>query len=123
MFANLSNIGWFGDTIAVDQHLNISRMRALEFQRPMLRATNTGATVIIDHRGHVANGLKPYTRGVLEGPVQGRDGLTPFAWWASRWGLWPPAVAAALVVAVFAGLAWRRRRRDEVRRPGRPPGS
>ena len=53
IFANLSNIGWFGDTIAVDQHLHISRMRTLEFQRPMLRATNTGATAIIDHRGQV----------------------------------------------------------------------
>ena len=41
MLANLSNIGWFGETIAVDQHLQISRMRALELQRPMLRATNT----------------------------------------------------------------------------------
>jgi len=48
VFANLSNIGWFGDTIATEQHLNISRLRALEFQRPMVRATNTGATC--DHR-------------------------------------------------------------------------
>jgi apolipoprotein N-acyltransferase len=99
MFANLSNIGWFGNTIAVDQHLHISRMRALEFERPMLRATNTGATVIIDHRGHVTQSLKPYTRGVLQGGAQGREGLTPFAWWASRFSLWPLALFAALVVA------------------------
>ena len=72
MFANLSNIGWFGDTIAIAQHLNISRMRTLEFQRPMLRATNTGATAIIDHRGNVVASLAPFTRGVLEGQVQGR---------------------------------------------------
>ena len=93
MFANLSNIGWFGDTIAVDQHLHISRMRTLEFQRPMLRATNTGATAIIDHRGVVTARLAPFTRGVLDGAVQGRDGLTPFAWWArasgcGRWLAW-----------------------------------
>jgi len=100
MFANISNIGWFGDTIAVDQHLHISRMRALEFERPMLRATNTGATVIIDHLGHVTHSLKPYTRGVLDGVVQGRDGLTPFAWWASRFGLWPLALLAALALAL-----------------------
>lgn len=101
MMANISNIGWFGETIAVDQHLNISRMRSLEFQRPMLRATNTGATVIIDHRGHVTHSLKPFTRGVLEGTVQGQQGLTPFAWWASRWSLWPLALLGGAVVAVF----------------------
>ncbi|HEV7915206.1 MAG TPA: apolipoprotein N-acyltransferase, partial [Albitalea sp.] len=108
IFANLSNIGWFGDTIAVDQHLNISRMRSLEFQRPMLRATNTGATVIIDHRGYVTAGLKPQLRGVLEGPVQGRTGLTPFAWWSARFGLWPLAV---LAVSVVLAMRWRSRRR------------
>ncbi|HEX6707874.1 MAG TPA: apolipoprotein N-acyltransferase [Albitalea sp.] len=111
VFANISNIGWFGDTIAVDQHLNISRMRALEFQRPMLRATNTGATAIIDHRGQVTHNIKPYTRGVLEGPVQGRTGLTPYAWWVARYSLWPLAAAAALVIAMLLALRrWRRRR-------------
>lgn len=104
MFANISNIGWFGETIAVDQHLNISRLRSLEFQRPMLRATNTGATVVIDHEGRVTQSLKPFTRGVLEGPVQGRSGLTPFAWWASRYGLWPLALFGAVVAGAFAAL-------------------
>jgi apolipoprotein N-acyltransferase len=89
LFANISNIGWFGDTIAVDQHLQISRMRSLEFQLPMLRATNTGATVVIDHNGRVTASLAPFTRGVLNAEVETRDGLTPFAWWASRFGLWP----------------------------------
>jgi apolipoprotein N-acyltransferase len=100
IFANLSNIGWFGDTIAVDQHLHISRMRTLEFQRPMLRATNTGATAIIDHRGQVLAMLPPFTQGVLEGKVQGRDGLTPFAWWSARFGLWPWLLLAALVIGL-----------------------
>ncbi|HJW10716.1 MAG TPA: apolipoprotein N-acyltransferase, partial [Albitalea sp.] len=101
MFANISNIGWFGDTIAVDQHLQISRLRALEFERPMLRATNTGATVVIDHLGRVTYQLAPFTRGVLEATVQGRDGLTPFAWWASRYGLWPLLMLAlGLVLAL-----------------------
>ncbi|RQP22992.1 apolipoprotein N-acyltransferase [Piscinibacter terrae] len=107
MMANISNIGWFGETIAVEQHLNISRMRSLEFERAMLRATNTGATVIIDHRGHVTNSLKPFTRGVLEGPVQGRQGTTPFAWWASRWSLWPLALLGAAVTAGFIVLRRR----------------
>lgn len=100
LFANLSNIAWFGDSIAVDQHLNISRFRALEFERPMIRATNTGATAIIDHRGRVRGQLAPHTQGVLQGAVQGREGLTPFAWWAARAGQWP-LVAWALLTLVF----------------------
>ena len=106
VLVNLSNIGWFGDTIATVQHLNISRMRALEFQRPMIRATNTGATAIVDHRGVVQAMLPPHTRGVLTGSVQGRDGITPFAWWAARAGLWPLALGALLVVLA---AAWRKR--------------
>ncbi|WP_225785290.1 apolipoprotein N-acyltransferase [Xenophilus sp. Marseille-Q4582] len=106
---NVSNIAWFGNTVAIDQHLGISRMRALEFQRPMLRATNTGATVAIDHRGRVTHELPRHTRGVLEAEVEGRTGLTPFAWWVSRFGLWPLWGLCLLGGAVLAR-----------RRPGRP---
>ena len=102
IFANISNIGWFGDTAAVHQHLQISRMRSLEFQRPMLRATNTGATVVIDHNGRVTASLAPFTQGVLMATVQGRTGLTPFAGWAQRFGLWPLLLLALAIVAACA---------------------
>lgn len=87
---NVSNIAWFGNGLAIDQHLQISRMRALEFERPMVRATNTGATAVIDYRADVTAMLPRATRGVLQTQVQGRSGsITPFAWWASRWRLAP----------------------------------
>jgi apolipoprotein N-acyltransferase len=89
VLVNTSNIGWFGNSIAIDQHLQISRMRALELRRPMVRATNTGPTVIINHLGEVTHSLPRHTRGVLLGQVQGRTGMTPYAWWAARLGLWP----------------------------------
>lgn len=63
MMVNLSNIAWFGDTVAIDQHLHISRMRALELSRPMLRATNTGATAIIDAQGQVTQRLPSAVQG------------------------------------------------------------
>ena len=100
IFVNVSNIGWFGDSVAIDQHLQISRMRTLEFERPMLRATNTGATVIIDHTGHVTASLPRTTRGVLVGDVQGRTGTTPFAWWVARFGLWPIWILAIAIVLI-----------------------
>ena len=104
IFANVSNLGWFGDSIAIDQHLQIARMRSLEFERPTLRATNTGATVILDHRGQVQAALPSLRPGVLQGTVQGRSGLTPFALWVAPFGLWP----LWLLSLAILGLAWRR---------------
>jgi apolipoprotein N-acyltransferase len=100
VMVNVSNIGWFGNTVAIDQHVQISRMRALELGRPMVRATNTGATVIINHRGQVTDSLPRYTRGVLTGTVEGRTGLTPFAKWAGLFGLWPLWLAGIAIVFV-----------------------
>lgn len=109
VFANVSNIGWFGNTMAIDQHRNISRFRALEFQRPMIRATNTGATAVIDHRGRVLAELPRHTQGVLQAQVEGRSGTTPFAWWAAHAGLWPLVAAAVLrCLLALRGGPWRR---------------
>jgi apolipoprotein N-acyltransferase len=108
IFVNLSNIAWFGDSIAIDQHLQISRMRALEFARPMIRATNTGATVIIDRFGRVTQALPRHTRGVLVGEVEGGTAITPFARWVSHLGLWP-LWAVALAAPLAAWLVRRPR--------------
>ncbi len=107
VLANLSNMGWFGRSSAIVQHLNISRLRALELQRPMIRATNTGATAVVDHLGRVQALLPPHTRGVLQARVQGRQGLTPYARWASRAGLWP---LLALALLGLAARRWRSQR-------------
>jgi apolipoprotein N-acyltransferase len=103
VFVNLSNIAWFGNTVAIDQHLQISRMRSLEFERPFVRATNTGATAIIDHRGQVIASLPRLSRGVLVGEVEGREGVTPYARWVATLGLWPLWVSglAVLLLAVY----------------------
>jgi apolipoprotein N-acyltransferase len=110
IFVNISNLAWFGDSMAMDQHLQIARMRALEFQRPFVLATNTGTTAIMDHQGRVVSALARDTRGVLVGEVEGRTGVTPFAWWVARFGLWPFWLLGALVVGLAAGTGWRRRR-------------
>jgi apolipoprotein N-acyltransferase len=102
VLVNLSNIGWFGNTVALPQHLNITRMRTLELQRPMLRSTNTGVTALVDHQGRVQAQLPPFTRGVLQVSVEGRKGSTPYARWAGRFGLWPLVALAALLAALCA---------------------
>ncbi|MFM0227555.1 apolipoprotein N-acyltransferase [Paraburkholderia dipogonis] len=78
VLVNSTNLAWFGDTIALDQHLQIARMRSLETGRPMLRATNTGMTAAIDANGKVLGRLTPYTIGSLDVTVQGTAGSTPY---------------------------------------------
>ncbi len=97
---NMSNIAWFGDSIALPQHLQISRMRALETGRPMLRATNTGTTAVIDAHGVVTAQLTPYTRATLSAKVQGFQGMTPY----SRYGNALFLIMAALILAVVVFL-------------------
>ena len=98
LLANLSNVAWFGDSLAPAQHLQIAQMRALETGRMMLRATNTGMTAIVGADGKVQGVLPPFTRGALRGEVQGYSGVTPYA----RWGNWL-TIIAALLLAAFIG--------------------
>jgi apolipoprotein N-acyltransferase len=105
---NMSNLAWFRDSIALPQHLQISRMRALETQHPMLRATNTGATAVVDARGAVIAQLPLQTAGVLDATVQGMQGTTPFI----RFGNAPALLLALLFgAAAVAVERWSRGRR------------
>ncbi|WP_066272968.1 apolipoprotein N-acyltransferase [Hydrogenophaga palleronii] len=116
VLVNISNIAWFGDSIAIDQHLQISRLRAIELGRPMLRATNTGATAVIDHQGRVTHELQRLTRGRLEASVQGRSGITPYAQWTARWGLTPLWVVCLVLVLLIASARNLGRRGGRTRR-------
>ena len=100
VLVNISNIDWFGDTVVIPQHLNIARMRSLEFDRPSIRTTNSGGTAIINAQGEITQQLKPFTRGVLQGEVASVDkAITPFAYWAGHWGLKPLWLLCLALVA------------------------
>ncbi|MEW6313026.1 MAG: apolipoprotein N-acyltransferase [Pseudomonadota bacterium] len=103
LLVNVSNVAWFGRSIAPYQHLQISQMRALEAGRTMLRATNTGMTAIIDAHGQVVQSLPEFTTAALHGEAQGMQGATPYV----RWGNWPALVLIGLMLAV----AWLGKRR------------
>ena len=78
VLVNVSNLAWFGNTIALDQHLQMARMRTLETGRPLLAATNTGATASIDSKGRVIARLPVLAAGALDVQVQGMTGATPY---------------------------------------------
>lgn len=102
LLVNSTNLGWFGNTIALDQHLQISRMRALETGLPMVRSTNTGMTAAIDANGQVIAALTPFQIGSLWVRVQAMQGLTPYV----RMG----NVAVLVIAVVLLGVGgWRRR--------------
>jgi apolipoprotein N-acyltransferase len=101
---NLSNIAWFGNSIALPQHLQISQMRALETGRPMLRSTNTGATAVIGPTGQLQSELQPYTRNMLTASVQGYQGQTPYILLGNK-------LMLALALTALAAAWWLSRRR------------
>lgn len=105
LLVNVSNVAWFGDSLAPAQHLEIARVRALETGRMMLTATNTGITAAIGPRGHVLARLPEFVVGRLDVEVQGYTGATPYA----RIGDWG-ALAAALALLAAGALVARARR-------------
>jgi apolipoprotein N-acyltransferase len=100
LFVNISNIAWFGDTMVVNQHLDIARMRSLEFDRPTVRATNTGGTAVISAEGVIRKQLPTFVQGNLTSEVNIRidKGITPFAYWAGHWGLKPMWMLCLLIM-------------------------
>jgi apolipoprotein N-acyltransferase len=78
MLANFTNDAWWGDTIASRQHLQIAQMRAVETGRPMLRATNTGVTAIIDTAGRIVASAPEFATTKVSGVVRGYQGSTPY---------------------------------------------
>ncbi len=104
LLVNVSNLAWFGNSWALQQHLQISRMRAIETARPMLRATNTGMTAAIDADGSVRAVLAPHQMGVLDVEVQGTQGLTPYV----RWGNWPVLILSLAIIALGFGVSAQR---------------
>jgi apolipoprotein N-acyltransferase len=107
LLVNASNLAWFGPRMVQDQHLQFSRLRALEFQRPLVRATNTGSTAAVDHRGLVTGRLPPEVAGTLDVVVEGRQGSTPYARWLAALGLWPLWVLG--LAGAVATRRWRHR--------------
>lgn len=78
LLANVSNMAWYGSSNAMYQHLQQSQTRALELGRYMVRATNTGATAIINPQGKIVQLAPADTRTVLEGTIKGYRGETPY---------------------------------------------
>ncbi|MFM7625544.1 MAG: apolipoprotein N-acyltransferase, partial [Gammaproteobacteria bacterium] len=76
---NVTNDAWFADSPARYQHLQISRMRAQEARRSMIRAANDGVSAVIGPRGELQAVAPEYRPAVLRAKVEPRTGLPPYA--------------------------------------------
>jgi apolipoprotein N-acyltransferase len=100
VLVNISNDGWFGNSGAPWQGLNMARMRAVENHRWLLRCTNTGITAAVDPLGRVVASAPRNRRTALNAPYALLDDTTFY----TRYGDWFPIVCAIISVV---GLLWR----------------
>ena len=99
VFVNITNDAWFGRTSAPYQHLAFYTFRAIETDRFVLRAANTGVSAIIDPRGRIIARTDIFTRTVLKGTFAMRDGQTFYVRYGDYFVL--------LCVVMLAGLILR----------------
>ncbi len=81
---NVSNDAWFGDSLAPHQHLEITRSRAVETGRYLLRSTNTGISAVIDPKGIIVNKSVQFQDDMVRATIRPYSGITLYV----RWGNW-----------------------------------
>jgi apolipoprotein N-acyltransferase len=99
---NVTNDGWFGDSLEPHQHLQLARMRALETGRFLLRATNTGVTAVIAPDGVITKQAPLFITTALTEAITPMGGVTPYAYWGDK-----PIIAG--LVLLLGGLLLHKR--------------
>ena len=102
----LSNDAWFGASIGPLQHMQIAQMRALENQRYLLRATNTGITAVVSPDGKIAKMAPQFSQTSLQAQIHKMSGSTPSALYGSLFAL----LACFIALLPLAITRWRSNR-------------
>ena len=110
LIINVSNDAWFGATTGPLQHLNLASYRAIEEGIPMVRATPTGVSAMIDSLGRLVPGesLGQGRRGMIDARLPASLGPTGYRLWGD--GPFLAFLALSALVAWRFGLAGRRKR-------------
>jgi apolipoprotein N-acyltransferase len=103
VLVNISDDGWYGDTSAPWQHLNMARMRAIENHRWLLRDTNSGVTAVIDPQGHLVAQAPRHIQTAIRVPFAFEQGTTFY----TRHGDWF-AYAVTILGVLMLGFAFLR---------------
>lgn len=113
VFVNISNDGWYGDSGAYAQHLNQTRMRAIENDRWILSTTDTGVTASIDPWGRIAARVPRKERTTLIAPYA----LTSVTTFYARHGDWFAYACAIISLGALIARFVRTKDRSKVTLP------
>jgi apolipoprotein N-acyltransferase len=114
VLVNISDDGWYGDTSAPWQHLNMARMRAIENRRWLLRDTNNGITAVIDPYGRVRQSIPRHQADALPASYGFRDDITFYSAHGDVFG-WACAILSLGVTGVSFKASLRRTLQNKVR--------
>ena len=114
VLVNLSDDGWYGDTSAPWQHLNMARMRAIENRRWLLRDTNNGVTAVIDPFGQVRRSIPRHRTDALPAAYGFRSDITFYTAHGDIFA-WACAILGLGIVAAALGAGDRSRSQNQSR--------
>jgi apolipoprotein N-acyltransferase len=114
VLVNISDDGWYGDTSAPWQHLNMARMRAIENRRWILRDTNNGVTAVIDPEGQVRQSIPRHQTDVLPAAYGFRDDVTFYSAHGDVFA-WACAILGLGIVGLSLRMSLRRILQNKVR--------
>lgn len=75
---NVSEDGWFGDSLAPHQRLQMARFRARESERAMVRSANNGLSSVLNWKGGIDVYAPQFVQHVVTATIQPRTGVTPY---------------------------------------------
>lgn len=101
---NVTNDAWFGHSIALEQNLQMARMRAMESGRYLARAANTGLTAIISADGTIVRQAEPLTQAAISGEIIPMKGWTPYMYYGD-YGIFALMGLLLLLVVVYRSRA------------------
>jgi len=104
LLVNATNNAWYGNSLAPHQHLEMSRLRALETGRYMLRVTTNGVSAIIDQHGKIRGRSPQFETHVLSGEAVPHSGATPYVRGGNL-----PVILLVLGILIYGVLTAQRR--------------
>ena len=108
LIAIITNDGWWGNTLGYRQHLNYSRLRAIEQRKSIIRAANTGISAVIDQRGNIVSTIEWDKKSCLISEVATNKNRTFYSKYGDYIGRLACFIAVILILMLFVKIVKKR---------------